>query len=212
MKSCLNHKNFFVVSLCAAVLGPLAGVAKCEKYGGGSGTADEPYLIYDANQMNYIGADPNDWDKNFKLMADVGLGVYTGKSFNIIGRMWLADAYNVALDVPGGKIYWADNGTDKIHRANLDGTEVKNLVTIGLDAPYGITLNLVGGKMYWTDYNINKIQRANLNGTEVEDLVTGLGSPHGIALDINADKMYWTDCDTTKIQHTILMVRGLLIW
>jgi hypothetical protein len=55
------------------------------KYGGGSGTAENPYLIYTAEQMNAIGADANDWDKHFKLMADINLSVFTGVDFNIIG-------------------------------------------------------------------------------------------------------------------------------
>ena len=54
------------------------------KYGGGSGISNDPYLIYDASQMNAIGADSNDWDKHFKLMADIDLSAYTGTSFNII--------------------------------------------------------------------------------------------------------------------------------
>ncbi len=59
------------------------------KYGGGSGTSNDPYLIYDANHMQAIGADANDWDKHFKLMADIDLGEFDGKEgrpvFNIIG-------------------------------------------------------------------------------------------------------------------------------
>jgi len=55
------------------------------QYGGGSGTAEDPYLIYTAEQMNTIGAEPNDWDKYFKLMADIDLSIYTGTDFNIIG-------------------------------------------------------------------------------------------------------------------------------
>ncbi|MHC4460525.1 MAG: GLUG motif-containing protein [Planctomycetota bacterium] len=55
------------------------------KYGGGSGTPNDPYLIVDANQMNAIGADSSDWDKCFKLMADIDLSNFTGTSFNIIG-------------------------------------------------------------------------------------------------------------------------------
>ncbi|MHC4693745.1 MAG: GLUG motif-containing protein [Planctomycetota bacterium] len=55
------------------------------KYGGGTGEPNDPYLIYDANQMNAIGADANDWDKCFKLMADIDLSGFTGTSFNIIG-------------------------------------------------------------------------------------------------------------------------------
>ena len=56
------------------------------KYGGGSGTAEDPYLIYDANQMNNIGDNPGDWGKHFKLMADIDLGAFTGTAFNIIAN------------------------------------------------------------------------------------------------------------------------------
>jgi len=56
------------------------------KYGGGTGEPNEPYLIYDANQMNAIGADSNDWDKCFKLTADIDLSEYSGTAFNIIGE------------------------------------------------------------------------------------------------------------------------------
>jgi hypothetical protein len=55
------------------------------KYGGGSGEPNDPYLINDANHMQAIGADSNDWDKHFKLGADIDLSAYTGEEFNIIG-------------------------------------------------------------------------------------------------------------------------------
>ncbi|UCG55589.1 MAG: hypothetical protein JSU70_12050 [Phycisphaerales bacterium] len=58
------------------------------KYGGGSGTAEDPYQIWTAEQMNAIGADPCDWDKHFVLMADIDLSDYDGQdgrpAFNII--------------------------------------------------------------------------------------------------------------------------------
>ena len=56
------------------------------KYGGGSGTAENPYLINTAEQMNNIGTEPNNWDKHFKLMADIDLSRYMGTDFNIIGK------------------------------------------------------------------------------------------------------------------------------
>jgi len=55
------------------------------EYGGGSGTAEDPFLIHTAQQMNTIGAYSNDWDKHFKLMADIDLRTFTGTDFNIIG-------------------------------------------------------------------------------------------------------------------------------
>ncbi len=111
---------------------------------------------------------------------------------------------NLTITV-NSKIYWTDNGTDKIQRSNLDGSSVEDVLTTGLNAPVGIALDISGGKMYWVDENTNKIQRANLDGTGVEDLVTtGLDLPSGIALDISGSKMYWMDRGTDKIQRSNL--------
>ena len=103
-------------------------------------------------------------------------------------------------------IYWTDSGTEKIQRANLDGSNVEDLVTTGLEVPIGIALDVAGGKMYWTDAPAEKIQRANLDGSNVEDLVTQQGwwSLGYIALDVAGGKMYWTDWGTDKIRRANL--------
>ena len=44
------------------------------------------------------------------------------------------------------QMYWTDSGTDKIQRANLDGTDVQDLVATGLENPSGIMLDVTGGK------------------------------------------------------------------
>ena len=107
------------------------------------------------------------------------------------------------------KMYWTDVGTHKIQRANLDGSNIEDLISTGLIYPQGIALDLTGRKMYWTDGGTDKIQRANLDGSNVEDLITtGLTSsptgPEGIALDIAEGKIYWTDFSTGKIQRANL--------
>jgi rhodanese-related sulfurtransferase len=43
------------------------------KYGGGTGEPNDPYLIYTAEHLNTIGTEPNDWEKHFRLMADIDL-------------------------------------------------------------------------------------------------------------------------------------------
>ena len=81
-------------------------------------------------------------------------------------------------------MYWTDTGTNKIQRGNLDGTDVVDLVTLGLSSnPFGIALDVAGGKMYWADYGTGKIQCAALNGDNREDLVTDLNVPSSIALE-----------------------------
>ena len=103
------------------------------------------------------------------------------------------------------KMYWVDSGTNKIQRANMNGSNVEDLVTTGLSDPMSIALDLFGGKMYWTDLGAEKIQRADLDGSNVEDLVTtGLSGPRGIALDVSGGKMYWADPGTDKIQRANL--------
>ena len=65
------------------------------------------------------------------------------------GELGLPDG--IALDPDAGKMYWTDYRTDKIQRANLDGSQVEDLVTTGLSGPSGIALDPGAGKMYWTD-------------------------------------------------------------
>ncbi len=50
------------------------------KYGGGTGESNDPYLIYTAEHLNAIGAKPNDWNKHFKLMADIDLAGFDGEN------------------------------------------------------------------------------------------------------------------------------------
>ena len=82
----LTMSLFVLLAIC------LLGRPAEAQYGGGTGEPNDPYLIYTAEQMNAIGANPNDWDKHFKLMADIDLSRYTGTSFNIIG--YFLDRYD----------------------------------------------------------------------------------------------------------------------
>ena len=117
------------------------------------------------------------------------------------------------------QIYWTDWRTQKIQRADLDGSNIKTLVT-GLDTPDGIALDVDEGKIYWADLNAGKIQRANLDGSDVKTIIAGERdpndpagrhshgprglTPNGIALDADGDKIYWADPVRDKIQRANL--------
>ena len=97
------------------------------------------------------------------------------------------------------KMYWTNLNANKIQRANLDGSNVEDLITRGLNKPYELKLDLAGGKMYWTNRFDGKIQRANLDGSNVEDLVTranGLSSPSGLALAVESAPALQGPCAT----------------
>ena len=90
---------------------------------------------------------------------------------------------DIVLDVAAGKMYWsvydADNdGSGRIQRANLDGSQMENLITgsPGSRRPSGLALDVGAGKMYWGntfrgDEGTSSIQRADLDGSQIEDLI-----------------------------------------
>ena len=108
----------------------------------------------------------------------------------------------------GGKLYWADSGTDTIRRANLDGSNIQDIVTTGLRTPTGIAVDLKWQKVYWIDSGTDTIRRANLDGSNIQDILTngksGLRTPTGIAVDMTEDKLYWIDSGTDTIQRANL--------
>ena len=59
---------------------PIGAVAMADV--AGAGTADDPYLIYRAAELEAIAGEPNEWGRHFKLMADIDLMAYPGVDFN----------------------------------------------------------------------------------------------------------------------------------
>ena len=82
----------------------LFGRASVAQYGGGTGTPDDPYLIYTAEQLNEIGADSQNLNKHFKLMKDIDLGSYTGADFNTIGTSF-GNLFSGVFDGNGRRIH-----------------------------------------------------------------------------------------------------------
>ncbi len=140
----------------------------------------------------------------FPQLAVLGLLALAG----VVAVLWLATGAQAGVE----KVYWTDGGNNKIQRANLDGSNVEDLITSGLTKPLGIALDVPGGKMYWVESGKTdapqvpaKVKRANLDGSGAEDLIaTGLSNPFGIALDVAGGKMYWTDDGSKKIQRADL--------
>ena len=99
-------------------------------------------------------------------------------------------------------MYWTDQDTDKIQRANLDGSDIEDLFPSGIGYPrnIGIALDVGEGKMYWTDrWSKFLIRRADLDGSNVENLLTSLYKPLFIALDAVRGKMYWAVYDQVDV-------------
>ena len=76
-------KNLFLLSF--VILFVFAPKICTAKYSGGTGQPNDPYRIFDANDMNGIGLHQEDWNKHFVMVNDVNLARFTATQFNIIG-------------------------------------------------------------------------------------------------------------------------------
>ncbi|HEV56605.1 MAG TPA: hypothetical protein ENN87_03800 [Phycisphaerales bacterium] len=63
--------------LCGIVFALTIPYATAGTYSGGSGTAEDPYQIANANDVISLGQTPDDYDRHFILTADINLSAYT---------------------------------------------------------------------------------------------------------------------------------------
>jgi virginiamycin B lyase len=95
-----------------------------------------------------------------------------------------------------GYVYWANQGTNTIARANLDGTGADLSFIGGANDPNGVAVG--SAHVYWVNQGAGTIGRANLDGTDVNhNLITGLDDPEGVAVD--PAHVYWADNGTDTI-------------
>jgi len=130
----------------------------------------------------------------------------------------LAKPFGLALDVEAGKVYWTNSTflarrtalnrneprkVGKIQRANLDGTEVEDLVT-ERGQPSAIALDTKAGRMYWTEFTApGSVVSANLDGTERKSVALRVGWALGVAVDSENGKVYWAS-NFTRIERSNL--------
>ncbi|HYD49171.1 MAG TPA: hypothetical protein VEB21_12520 [Terriglobales bacterium] len=118
----------------------------------------------------------------------------------------LVNPRNVALDLTNGKIYWADEGQPKIQRANLDGSNVEDILDADdLGDPRGMFV--LGTRLFWADRERGTISSSDLDGRNVTVLIDrtdGILSPNAMDVDVSAARMYWTDATLAVIRSADL--------
>jgi hypothetical protein len=154
------------------------------KYGGGTGESNDPYLIYTAEQMNAIGADPNDLDKHFKLMADIDLSSYTGCQFNIIGNN--QTRFTGSFDGNGHEIYnstYQSTGKDYIGifgYACCDFIKDVGLIDPNIDAGTGHHFGSLVGYFTYGSISGCYVRGGKVSGEVCEGGLIGGTVPAGI--------------------------------
>ncbi|XP_072236089.1 low-density lipoprotein receptor-related protein 4 isoform X1 [Leuresthes tenuis] len=111
----------------------------------------------------------------------------------------------IALDFHHSQelVFWSDVTLDRIMKANLNGSNVEEVVSTGLESPGGLAIDWIHDKLYWTDSGTSRIEVANLDGTHRKVLLwQNMEKPRAIALHPIEGKIYWTDWgNTPRIEY-----------
>lgn len=98
----------------------------------------------------------------------------------------VAGAASAAAAAPGF-IFWSNEQTARLGRANIDGTGVNQGFITGAQGP-GVAVD--SKHVYWTNRTSDTIGRANLDGSGVNQrFITGVNEPYSLAVD--SQHIYW---------------------
>ncbi len=96
----------------------------------------------------------------------------------------LAPLFLVFASASAENLYWTESRSG-IHRANLDGSDVQQLVERDAVA---LAIDVSADTMYWSE--TEGLMRSNLDGTDIERIQRTPGAYSDIALDVDAGKIY----------------------
>lgn len=100
-------------------------------------------------------------------------------------------------------IFWANNASNNIFRADLDGSDITPIRT-GIDFVEDLTFNPVDNKIYLVHSDVNPgvetyVASINQDGSDFTILRDNLNSPDGLDLDLCAEKIYYAESGTSSI-------------
>jgi PKD repeat protein len=146
------------------------------------------------NELIYFAEDANTGTSSYIKSVK-----YDGSDVKIIATSAIEDLFRaVTIDVGRNTIFYHDAEASIYYKANLDGSNVVELVTEGYG--YVMEADRINQTVYYNDYQNDKLLRMNYDGTNI---VT-ISSPetarmYGIAIDNEDNKLYWSSGNTLKV-------------
>jgi PKD repeat protein len=119
----------------------------------------------------------------------------------------LVEPYGIALDVAAGKIYWVDeadaNDEGHVSRADLDGSNKENIVTMAGAQFRAVALDLKNSKMYFYEVYNEDLYRSDLDGGNATPILSGVYG-YAILVDTEHDKIYFDEQNDAQLKRANL--------
>lgn len=121
----------------------------------------------------------------------------------------ITDPYSVAINLTGGKIYWADDAGN-ISRANLDGSGLeREFIHITDGQMRGIAYSYKQDIIYFYEVNNEDLYAAKSDGTGAAKIIEGAYG-YSILVDDKNSKLYYEDRNKPAIMQSNLDGSGIV--
>ena len=104
---------------------------------------------------------------------------------------------SLAFPASAGGLFWSDrfSGNQNIRACNFDGSNVRNIRSVGLSDPRGVVVDNAGGRIYFITRSGGILQSVDFANANYVQHVTGLTAPADLRLDTANRVLYW--CEET---------------
>ncbi|XP_063285770.1 low-density lipoprotein receptor-related protein 2 [Pelobates fuscus] len=136
----------------------------------------------------------------FSNGRDLLIGDIHGNSYETLVRSQNRGiAVGVDFHFKSNRVFWTDTVQDKVFSANLNGTNVRQILNVSVDTPENLAVDWINDKLYIVETSVNRIDMVDLDGGNRATLIAeNLGSPRGIALDPTVGYLFFSDWDSVS--------------
>ncbi|CAB3367800.1 Hypothetical predicted protein [Cloeon dipterum] len=103
----------------------------------------------------------------------------------------LTSPSDIALDPTVGYMFIADN--TQVIRANMDGTNVKAIVSEATYRASGVALDIISKRVFWCDSLLDYIETVDYHGKNRFLVVRGQAVPSPSRLTVFENRVFWSD-------------------
>ncbi|MEM7314151.1 MAG: choice-of-anchor Q domain-containing protein, partial [Planctomycetota bacterium] len=107
---------------------------------------------------------------------------------------------DLTIDYINGNIYWSDPIDDSIYAADIDGSNIRVIVS-DAQGPASLAVDFHGGFLYWTDnavFGTDVLRRMDLSTGVVGTYTAPIQGPIGMAFDQDTGMLYWSEQDELR--------------